>query len=452
MRKVLLVNLVQGERTLIPSFVRMKKGESRVTNIVSRDDLWPNCKNSAMKSLQQHLVGIDRSPLALVCLALLLLAPACATSVPSSSSSEQEAQGSRLSSGIVANADVSDPANLATVDESRSSALESLWRQRTVDAVREASSSGFYLGPGDVLKISVPQIPQLKDRTERVSEENTIALPLLGVIDVHGMTQQDLLSDLTHRVRKYMYHPEVAVFLMHSENRDVAVLGAVKTPGRYMMTSRSDSIMTMISRSGGMTVEAASRIILVPASATSEQGSTSDGSSSFATRRFEDSDASGSSVSSVALHESTDLDAVAKHNGFNQVIILTSDKKDQRYLELPVEPGDVIIVPAAGQVTVQGWVDKPGAFPVTPGLTALGSIAAAGGALFTSSATLLRERGNDRKLEVPLDLTKIKRGEEPDIPVQGGDVVVVERSVAGAVPYSLYFLAQRIGLGVPIIP
>jgi protein involved in polysaccharide export with SLBB domain len=232
------------------------------------------------------------------------------------------------------------------------------------------------------------------------------------------------------------------------------VLGAVKTPGRYMMTSRSDSIMTMIGRSGGMTVEAASRIILVPASAMSEQGSTSDGSSSFSTRRFEDSDdsdASGSSVSSVALR-STDLDAVAKQNGLNQVVILTSDTKDRRYLELPVEPGDVIIVPAAGQVTVQGWVDKPGAFPVTPGLTALGSIAAAGGALFSSSATLLRERGNDRKLEVPLDLPKIKRGEEPDVPVQGGDVVVVERSVAGAVPYSLYFLAQRIGLGVPIIP
>ena len=407
-----------------------------------------------MKSLRQHLLRIDPNALALVCLALSVLAPACATSVPSSSPSGQETQGVGLSSGIVTNADVSDPANLAEVDENRSSALESLWRQRTVDAVRDASSSGFYLGPGDVLKISVPQIPQLKGRTERVSEESTIALPLLGVINVHGMTQQDLLSDLTHRVRKYMYHPEVAVFLVHSENRDVAVLGAVKTPGRYMMTSRSDSIMTMIGRSGGMTVEAASRIILVPASAMSEQGSTSDGSSSFSTRRFEDSDdsdASGSSVSSVALR-STDLDAVAKQNGLNQVVILTSDTKDRRYLELPVEPGDVIIVPAAGQVTVQGWVDKPGAFPVTPGLTALGSIAAAGGALFSSSATLLRERGNDRKLEVPLDLPKIKRGEEPDVPVQGGDVVVVERSVAGAVPYSLYFLAQRIGLGVPIIP
>jgi len=154
----------------------------------------------------------------------------------------------------------------------------------------------------------------------------------------------------------------------------------------------------------------------------------------------------------VALRAYSDFDALAKRTGLNQVVIHTSGTADQRYLELPVEPGDVIIVPAAGQVTVQGWVDKGGAFPVTPGLTVLGSIAAAGGALFSSSATLLRERDNDRKLEVPMDLGKIKRGEEPDIPVQGGDVIVVERSAAGAVPYSLYFLAERIGLGVPMIP
>ncbi len=48
-----------------------------------------------------------------------------------------------------------------------------------------------------------------------------------------------------------------------------------------------------------------------------------------------------------------------------------------------------------------------------------------------------------------LDLNKMKHGEQPDLPVQGGDVVVVERSVAGAVPYSLYFLIQHIGMGFP---
>ena len=38
--------------------------------------------------------------------------------------------------------------------------------------------------------------------------------------------------------------------------------------------------------------------------------------------------------------------------------------------------GDVIIVPAAGDVTVQGWVEKPGAYSISPGLTVLGAIAA----------------------------------------------------------------------------
>ena len=81
-------------------------------------------------------------------------------------------------------------------------------------------------------------------------------------------------------------------------------------------------------------------------------------------------------------------------------------------------------------------------------MTALSAIAAAGGAQFTLSATLLREQGNGGKLGPPLDLSKIKSGTEPDVPLQGGDVVVVERSVVGAVPYSLYFLISHIGFGI----
>jgi polysaccharide biosynthesis/export protein len=377
---------------------------------------------------------------------LAMLVTACGATVPAA----LEGPGVSSSPQSALSMYRADTTHFAEVDKDHSSALERLWRERVVEEAK--SGSGFTLGAGDVLRISVPQIPQLKERTERVSEESTIALPLLGLIDVRGMTQKDLLNDLTHRVRKYMYHPQVAVFLLHSESREVAVLGAVKTPGRYMMTSRSDSIMTMISRSGGMTGEAASRIIFVPGSVTQERAPTSDTSSSFAPPGVDVSGARGSSVSQVALRDSTDPDTVTNQTRLDQVVISTSSAKDERYLELPVEPGDVIIVPAAGQVTVQGWVDKPGAFSVTPGMTVLGSIAAAGGPLFSSSATLLREQGDERKLELPLDLGKVRRGEEPDVPVQGGDVVVVERSVAGAVPYSLYFLVQRIGVGLPVIP
>ena len=90
-----------------------------------------------------------------------------------------------------------------------------------------------------------------------MSEQGTISLPLLGQISVSGMTQQDFINDLSNRTRKYVYHPQVEVFLLHSENREVAVLGSVKKPGRYMLTSRSDTIMTMISRAGGLNTDAA---------------------------------------------------------------------------------------------------------------------------------------------------------------------------------------------------
>jgi protein involved in polysaccharide export with SLBB domain len=83
-------------------------------------------------------------------------------------------------------------------------------------------------------------------------------------------------------------------------------------------------------------------------------------------------------------------------------------------------------------------------------MTALSAIAAAGGAEFSGSATLLREQETGGKLDISLDLSKVKKGSEPDVPLQGGDVVVVERSLVGAVPYSLYFLISHIGVGLPL--
>src|SRR5690348_5839386 len=134
----------------------------------------------------------------------------------------------------------------ADIDDS-SAALAALWRERTA-ASAGASSSGFSLGPGDILRISVPMIPQLTDRKVRVSEDDAIALPLLGTINVAGMTEQDLRQDLASRAGRYMYNPQVEVYLQTPENRVVSVLGAVKAPGRYLVASRADTVMTLLSR------------------------------------------------------------------------------------------------------------------------------------------------------------------------------------------------------------
>ena len=394
-----------------------------------------------------NILRTPRPVFRLACLASLMMLTACATSAPPDNAA------SKTPSSPQAAPNVDAPQRTVALDPGQNDpeALESLWRSRAARESGDISLPDFAIGPGDVLRISLPQLDQMKDRTVRVSEHDTIDLPMLGVINVAGMSQGDLRNELSRRVEKYVYKPQVAVYLEETQNRLVAVLGAVKTPGRYMLTSRLDTIMTMISRAGGRTEDAASRIILIPtpiaayhaeplmASANHEHafsaiGQRTSGLASGSQSQF---------VEPVALSAQTMPDGV---------VIDLSRSANQRYLALPVRSGDVIIVPAAGEVTVQGWVNKPGAFKITPGMTVLSALAAAGGAVFTSSATLLREQGNGGKFTIPLNIPKITNGTEPDLPLQGGDVVVANRSVLGAIPYTGYFFINHMGIGIPLIP
>lgn len=387
-----------------------------------------------------------RATFGAACVSALLLG-ACATSTTPQAKTSFTPDDLR-SSPVVSTPD--PPLRVANaVDGSDSNArmLQELWRRRNANKPSDASSSSFTIGPGDVLRISLPQLDQMKDRRVRVSEKDTIDLPLLGLINVAGMNQEELHQELSRRVEKYVYKPQVAVYLEHTENRLAAVLGAVKTPGRYMLASPSDTIMTMISRAGGTTEDAASRIILIPAPDMAANAR----AVAVAANEEREVKIANDTPSAVAdaPTSQTNVSYTVSQQAMNEgVVIDLFHSANERYLELPVRMGDVIIVPVAGEVTVQGWVEKPGSFKITRGMTVLSAIAAAGGALFTSSATLLREEGNDSKLAMPLDLDKIKNGTERDVALQGGDVVVVERSAAGALPYTAYFLINKMGWGI----
>jgi polysaccharide biosynthesis/export protein len=386
------------------------------------------------------------------CLALIIAACASSNSVAGTQNSAPGA--------LAPVADASPASQNVSAAGEDQSALEALWRQRTTGSAT-TSSSGFTLGPGDVLRVSVPMIPQLTDRTVRISENDTIALPLLGVIKVAGMTEQDLRQELASRLGRYMYNPQVEVYLKTPENRVVSVLGTVRAPGRYLVASRSDSIMTLLSRAGGITELGGSQILLFPAPSVASGGTSKASLPPLRETAIADA-SSGPAAYQLARREETGMpdEATDSKSAPLEAAMLTESGQGSplvistagpvRYLEMPVRPGDVLFVPAAGSVSVQGWVDKPGIFPITPGMTALGSVAAAGGALFTSSATLVRGQQGGGQRPISLDLSQIKSGKEPDVLVRGGDVIIVERSVAGAVPYSLYFLAQKIGLGMPL--
>jgi protein involved in polysaccharide export with SLBB domain len=115
---------------------------------------------------------------------------------------------------------------------------------------------------------------------------------------------------------------------------------------------------------------------------------------------------------------------------------------------LPARPGDVLIVPSAGEVTVGGWVQNPGAYKVTPGMTALSAIAAAGGAMFSSSAQVLRTGNSGERLSIPVNIPAVQKGAQGDVSMQSGDVVMVDKSAAGAIPYAAYELFSKFGSGL----
>jgi hypothetical protein len=72
--------------------------------------------------------------------------------------------------------------------------------------------------------------------------------------------------------------------------------------------------------------------------------------------------------------------------------------------------------------------------------------------MFSSKAEVLRTNADGSRVAIPVDLSKVKAGTEPDVPVQAGDVVFVQRSVLGAVPYGLYTILTHFGTGLYAAP
>jgi polysaccharide biosynthesis/export protein len=359
----------------------------------------------------------------------------------------------------------------AAADSSSAERLAQLRAARASDTFTPT----FALGPGDILEISAPDVEELKDRTVRVSTESTIELPVVGRMHAGALTERQFTEALRRQLSKYVKDPEVDVFVKQYYSRDVAVVGAVQKPGLYELTSPSDTLLDLINRAGGMTDRVAASMVFIPALASSHQGLAAARLLAASEQMAEtpgDHQAPMTAVREAAVgtpekpagrmrsahgiptrpSDSVPLSYATPIKQEQAIVMTLAGPEGEEALDIPARPGDVIIIPGGGQVMVQGWVRVPGAYAVVNGMTVLGAVTAAGGELFSSSATLLRAGAEGRKIEMALDLSAIENAKAPDIPVQSGDVVLVNRSAVGAVPYFLYSLWGHFGAGVSAAP
>lgn len=313
--------------------------------------------------------------------------------------------------------------------------LTALWEQRQ----KQSGGGDYPVGPGDVIELNVPGMDEIKNLSERVNGDGTISLPFVGVIQVDGMTEKALRDEIRRRLEeKYMRNPQINLFVKEFRSRQVAVIGAVQKPGLYNLASYSDTLLNMISQAGGMKPEASERLLFVPAEpADSEQAKKVVQTMPSQLVRQDPSPLILKNVDPIIIS----LDSINRAN-------------NERFLQMPARAGDIIMVPGGGEVLVQGWVEKPGSYKITPGLTVLGAVAAAGGAMFpadTGSVEIIRTDKSGKKTSFAADLDSIKSGAKPDLPVREGDVIDVTSSSPKLVAYGVYrFFTSIMSVGASI--
>lgn len=257
---------------------------------------------------------------------------------------------------------------------------------------QERYASEYKIGPKDLLEISVFGLDEL-NKTVRVSEYGKISLPLLGEVDVDGLTKTELERKLSRLLEeKYLQNPQVTIFIREFQSKRVSVLGAVENPGSYELLGRQ-TLLQVISRAGGLSQEAGDDIIVI--------------------REHQDGTANSLKISIDDLFL----------------------KGDARF-NIPLEPNDIINIPVDKTVVVYvfGQVRNPGALQVKQSNipTLLQAIAHAGGFSERASkgSVLIRridEEGKEHKIIV--NVKDVIKGKKRDIQLKENDVVFVPETI-----------------------
>ncbi len=254
-----------------------------------------------------------------------------------------------------------------------------------------AASADYKLGPEDVIEVRVFELDQL-NRTLRVSGDGKIELPLVGSIEVSGLSPNGVAAQIADRLRdRYVQNPQVSIFITEFKSQKISLLGAVATPASYPLSGQR-RLLQLLAEAGSLGPEA--------------------GNTLYVFRQTEDG---RSARLTVPLNE----------------LLLQGDPR----WNILLRPGDVISVPPeqAIAVTVLGAVNSPGVhkLPVGDGATLLKAVALAGGLNERASKKgiqIKRTEDDGSESVIKVNLGDIMSGKKPDVVLREGDVVVVRES------------------------
>lgn len=116
------------------------------------------------------------------------------------------------------------------------------------------ADANYKILPSDILSISVFQEDDLKSLV-RVASDGTITFPLVGQIDVKGMSPLEASQAIARKLAQgYLIDPQVTVTVMEFSKHSFTVLGQVQKPGSYDIPDQAEvTLLQAIGIAGGYT-------------------------------------------------------------------------------------------------------------------------------------------------------------------------------------------------------
>lgn len=275
-----------------------------------------------------------------------------------------------------------------TLDLAQKKKTEQLNEAIVISAKSHASIADDYrIGPEDLLEVEAYNVEELR-KTVRVNSQGDIALPLVGVIRVKGMTTSELEKEITRRLEKYVEETVVNVFIKEYRSQRISVVGAVEKPQVYAVTGQM-YLIDMLMISGGLSKDSGSICYIMRPTPQN------------------------------------------KPNSRAETLVVDLDElliKGNLGLNIPVFAGDVINIPKGGIIFVDGAVKSPGAFVMRGKTTLVQAITMAQGVNSVADLDdirIFRDNGKGDRDVITADYEAISNGMKPDIILVENDIVIV---------------------------
>lgn len=242
------------------------------------------------------------------------------------------------------------------------------------------NNQDYRLGAGDAIGVQVYQSPDLSIDA-RVSESGVISYPLVGSVQIGGLTISEAEKKIADalRIGGFVKVPQVNIVLRQVRGNQVAVLGQVSRPGRFPLETFNTRVSDMLAAAGGTT-------------------------------------ATGDDV----------LIVTGQREGkpFRKVIdipaLFLNEKSDD---DIVLAGGDTLYVNKAPMFYIYGEAQRPGPYRIERGMTVMQALAQGGGPTVRGSQNRLKLHRRDasgKVVEITPNLTD---------PVRAEDVIYVRESL-----------------------